>query len=219
MDIKNIIGHEKPVVKIDKKLIWHHFSAFADCDQNLDYGFEITESNENIFKTILSYFSGDEDFNKYGVIKNNASLSKGLLVYGDFGVGKSKFFELIMKTGREIIKETGNARMHFRNISCGSFVKLYMSMSSKPHLDFELENYYKGNLYIDDLGIEPLAFNSYELLESVLFERHKNNATTFITTNMTVSQISERYGERIGDRLTEMFNFIEWRGKSFRTTK
>ena len=222
VDLNKIVSTEAKIQKIDKKLMWEVFQGFANNDPSLENGYNI-EAHKPIVTTIFKYFSGDEDFNSQGVVKNNPSLSKGLLVYGDLGVGKSKLFELIQKTGRKIIQRTGNSRMHFRSISCGQFVSNYMLVSKArerhTHLEFKIENYYKGSLYIDDLGIEPLAFNSYELLESVLFERHRNNALTFVTTNLSVSEISSKYGERIGDRLNEMFNFIKWEGKSWRVKK
>ena len=89
-------------------------------------------------------------------------------------------------------------------------------MYKRQHLSFNLESYYKGSLLIDDLGVEKLAFNSYELMEQILFERYRNNALTFMTTNLKPGEIGERYGSRIDDRLQEMFNIIKWEGASFR---
>ena len=145
-----------------------------------------------------------------------ASLSKGLLISGTVGVGKTLLFEIIQKAGRELYKKCGYKRTLFRNISCASFVSMYMTTSKYNHLDFDLKSFQKNKLYIDDLGVETLAFNQYELLEQVLFERYRNRALTFITTNLTMTEILKRYGERIGDRLPQMCNIINWNGKSLR---
>ena len=81
---------------------------------------------------------------------------------------------------------------------------------------FNLDAYKRGNLYIDDLGFEKKAFNNHELIGELLFERYRNNALTFVTTNHSPKEISGRYGARIGDRLAEMFNIIKWEGESLR---
>ena len=81
---------------------------------------------------------------------------------------------------------------------------------------FELEFYYKGYLYIDDLGLEKKAFNSQEIMGQLLFERNRIGSITFVTTNMKPSEIAQRYGDHIGDRLPEMFNIIKWDGPSRR---
>ena len=104
----------------------------------------------------------------------------------------------------------------FSKISCGSFVDDYMREVINDESTFELRNYYKGVLYIDDLGFEKLAFNKTEIIGDILFEREKLGSRTFITTNLKPSEITQRYGDRIGDRLPAMFNIINWKGKSFR---
>ena len=79
-----------------------------------------------------------------------------------------------------------------------------------------LSSFYKNRLIIDDLGVENKAFNSYELLEQLLFERHRYEALTFITTNISMTNVLERYGSRIADRIPQMCNIITWKGESFR---
>ena len=56
----------------------------------------------------------------------------------------------------------------------------------------------------------------HEIIEEVLFERNIIRCKTFVTTNLTSVEISEKYAPRLGDRLPEMFNIIPWRGESFR---
>jgi len=220
INIEKIVGVKEKIMKINPSLIKSQF--YYSCGNVMGFNgddsipYEFNKTNTNIFKTILRYFSGQENFNEFGVIQGNASLSKGLLVSGGLGVGKSLLFKILQQAGREIYKQTGNPRMHFIDISCGNFVNAYMFSTKADHLDFDLNKYEIGQLYIDDLGVEPLCFNSYELMEQILFERHRNGATTFITTNLTPEEICNRYGDRIGDRLNQMFNIITWNGKSFR---
>lgn len=171
--------------------------------------------NKKILLTLFGYFCGDENFNKHGIVKGKASLEKGLYIYGSVGTGKTTFFELLKKTGKSLHEKGFQTDLTFRNISCGNFVQQFMSMQ-KHQMQFDINAYYKNRLYIDDLGVEQLCFNSYELIGDILFERYRNSARTWITTNLNFNQFAERYGKRLEDRFQKMFNVIEWKGKSFR---
>ncbi|MFY7671587.1 hypothetical protein ACOSP6_10935 [Tenacibaculum sp. MEBiC06402] len=221
----NDIVQKTTIEKTDTKLFWKYFVKHANevintpeiefCEVT-GCAFEIKEENRKIVRTLIDYFCGIEDFNKYEVVRNNPSLEKGLLVFGDCGVGKTVLFEIIRRVGRDIYSATGVKRMLFKKISCGSFVSAYMMATKSKNMSFDLKEFQKGRLFIDDLGFEKLAFNQYELMEQILFERYSKNALTFLTTNLTPSEIENRYGKRIGDRLQEMFNYIKWEGNSFR---
>ena len=221
----NDIVQKTTVEKTDTKLFWRYFVKHANeviIKPEEDYckvtgcAFEINEENRKIVRTLIDYFCGLEEFNKSEVVRNNASLQKGLLIFGDCGVGKTVLFEIIRRVGRDIYSAIGVKRMLFKKISCGSFVSAYMIATKSKNMSFDLKEFQKGRLFIDDLGFEKLAFNQYELMEQILFERYGNNAVTFLTTNLTPSEIENRYGKRIGDRLQEMFNYIKWEGNSFR---
>lgn len=181
-------------------------------------GFLLDVQNNEIVECVLSYFLRHENFLKDKNVKNDNSFTKGLLIFGDYGVGKTMLFESLQAIGKKLIHDRGIGDLWFPKISCGSFVDNYMIEVKLPNniRTWTIEDYYKGRLYIDDLGFEKLAFNSTELLGQLLFERHKKQAITFVTTNLKPSEITKRYGMRIGDRLPEMFNIINWQGKSYR---
>ena len=200
---------KKAGLRIDKKLIWNLFKKHKPTD------FIINDTNEQIIFTILLYFLKDPSFNKYNIIKNQAAHEKGLLIYGDYGVGKTELFKILRNIGRDLSK-FNCFDFWFPEISAGSFVDEYMASTSKMDTNFSLEKFYGGKLYIDDLGYERKAFNRDEILGDILFERYRKGCKTFVTTNLTPTALSEKYGERIGDRLLEMFNIITWRGESFR---
>lgn len=67
-------------------------------------------------------------------------------------------------------------------------------------------------LFIDDLGEEPaevLRFgNVINPSISLLERRYNRQLPTFITTNLTPREITEKYGERIGDRMREMVRVV-----------
>ncbi|TDQ27672.1 P-loop NTPase family protein [Tenacibaculum caenipelagi] len=226
--IQEVVGVDKEIVSIDKNILWNEFKKASneiletkpeDYCKESKCAFKINDFNREIVFTILRYFAGDENFDKNGIIKNKPSLVKGLFISGEIGVGKSKLFEILSKAGRELIKKHRYARMHFRTVSCISMVSGYMLSSKKDHLDFNIKSFYKGKINFDDLGAEKKAFNSYELMEEVLFERHKGKSLTIITTNLSMSNILERYGSRIADRIPEMCNILVWKGESLRHEK
>lgn len=214
---------KKFVGKKVKKIFWYEFLKQANQLVKLRdprKEFIIQGNNEKILKTILRYFCNDKNFNEYDVIISDASLNKGLLVYGDYGVGKSLLFEAIHLAGKELFVKYNIKDFWFNTISAGSFTETYMKEVSKKEknaeTNFAIEDFYKGRLYIDDLGFEKKAFNKTELFAEILFERNRALKPTFITTNLTPTEIMERYGERIGDRIDEMCNVIKWSGDSLR---
>lgn len=223
--IKASIGVKKEIEVLDKSIFWKEFKKASNnilavspknyCKES-GCAFKLNDDNRKVVKTILRYFCGDENFDEYKLVKNKASLSKGLFISGDLGVGKTKLFEIIKATGVELYKQYGFKKTLFKNISCVSFVAAYMVSSQRKHLEFNLSSFYKNRLVIDDLGVENKAFNSYELLEQLLFERHRYEALTFITTNISMTNVLERYGSRIADRIPQMCNIITWKGESFR---
>jgi len=196
--------------QLTKELLWKFFKYYTPPKYVID------GRNEYVLYTIMRYFLQDPEFNEYGKVKNAASVDKGLLIYGPYGVGKSLLFEILHKVGRELITKRGCNDIWFNCISAGSFVEQYMNAARETINTFSIKNYNTGNLYIDDLGFEEKAFNKTELLGELLFERNRKKVKTFVTTNLKPSEIAERYGERIGDRLPEMFNIIQWNGESFR---
>ena len=187
-------------------------------DQLKQKGFLIFDENKIVVDIIIKYFLKDETFLKSKLVKSENSFDKGLLIFGDYGIGKTMLFETLHQIGRELILSKGNGDLYFTKISAGRFIDDYMNEVGKNNTERRLwiEDYYKGRLYIDDLGFEKLAFNKTELLAELLFERNRKKSITFVTTNLKPSEITERYGMRIGDRLPEMFNIINWKGESHR---
>ncbi len=194
---------------ISKQLFWKLLCTHEP-------GFKIKPESERIIYTVFRYFLQQPDFNEYEVIKNKAGLDKGLLVYGDYGVGKSTLFEVIHNIGKAIVTRTRNTQLWFPRTSTLSILTRYYDAQKNAASNFNLENFYHGKLYLDDLGKEDKAYNREEIIGKLLFERHRRKVKTFVTTNENPSAIAARYGNHIGDRLPEMFNIIKWEGRSWR---
>lgn len=176
----------------------------------------IDDKTEKIIRTLMRYFRGDENFNEDKLITSKPSLRKGILLFGDHGVGKSLLFEILESAGNDLYKNHGFRKMRFKSSSCSSLVNTYMREVKIEGSNFNISDYYIRPFYFDDLAYEPKAFNKTELLGEVLYERDRNKAITFITTNKSPKVIAERYGSLIGDRLDSMFNIIKWTGETLR---
>ncbi len=153
----------------------------------------------------------------YFLALSNGYIKKGLYVYGNVGVGKSTLIKIFRNMGKEVYQEFGFKGLWFSECTAPWLVNEKMA-SVSPGYDgsFDYDLYTKGKLYIDDLGMESLCFNNYELMSKLLFERHRNDAITFISSNMAPTDVLHRYGPQIFDRMGQMFHIVKWEGKSLR---
>ncbi len=170
------------------------------------------------FKTIANYFYGTEDFDQYKSVLNTPSLEKGLYIYGDVGTGKTLTMKIMQTVARKLMLYHGNSSMWFSSRIAPYFPEQYMEAANDKRGEhtFRLGAYYKGKLYIDDVGMERPAFTDFDTIGELLFYRHREEQKTFITTNLTPSQFGEKYGMRMGDRLPESYNIIHFKGESKR---
>ena len=56
----------------------------------------------------------------------------------------------------------------------------------------------------------------YSPLTELIYARYDRQLFTIATSNLSESDLRERYGDRIADRLQEMFERIHYRNKSYR---
>ena len=180
--------------------------------------FKIDEANREIVKLLCYYFTNDPRFEQAGY-----SLSKGLILQGPVGVGKSLLLELLQQ----------NQKQSYRLVSALDVVSAYTNQDEQAKkqghnpLDVYAANAIAplgGNPFghraigycFDDLGTESqdaMYFGTRNnCMEEVLWKRYKAKlfTSTHITTNLALEDIGRLYGPRIYDRLFEMFNHITW---------
>lgn len=85
----------------------------------------------------------------------------------------------------------------------------------------EFERVQKLNmLAIEDMGKEPLEVMVYgnviAPVQDIIEYRYDKRLFTFITTNLSPQEITQRYGMRVGDRLKEMVSKIVFENDSYR---
>jgi DNA replication protein DnaC len=157
------------------------------------------------------------------LLKKDSDMQKAYL-------SMQKFCELYPNSKRKIISlvgEVGVGKSYLTECVCnaliakGALVQFLTSFNFnntmlKYHTEFNqdkmtyLDSVLEPDvLVIDDLGTEPMLQNvTKEYLFLVLNERLNSNKFTFITTNLNLNELMNRYGERIYSRLTHKQNAL-----------
>ncbi|WP_299129432.1 AAA family ATPase [uncultured Winogradskyella sp.] len=215
---------QKKVFKITKAYIWKLFKQFYQ-SENGKLFIETEDSLKNI-EPIIKYFVHDESFfDCENLVKlfNKPSFDKGLLVIGPYGNGKTT----IMKTVSKLFKHY-QLPMRFNTVNAHDLVTEWECIANQGDKSLFYERYTCKVLLIDDAKKERKASNYgiSDVVGELLQKRYDQKLLTHITCNPVdgdeerciENALNEfnRYGGHMHDRLFEMFNIIEFKGKSFR---
>ena len=129
-------------------------------------------------------------------------------------------------------------RIKFSFKTCESLVSEYEFLKNAEEKETFFNKYSSGNLFLDDLKREKDAsnFGITNVVKSILEKRYNNqkkysdekvnHVRTFATMNFhdnypnnidfAIQECGIRYGAHVYDRVFEMFNIIEFKGKSLR---
>lgn len=205
---------EPVVVRYTAKQLYEHLKALPD--------FVIDDDNQRVVWLLCMYFTESEKFESYTDDSGrNYSLTKGILLFGGVGVGKTKLLELFRN----------NQKSSYQVVTCqdveGVYAKNGPDMNEKTgelglrkyfgFASLPVKNAYGQSVQgfmFDDLGQENQSTKFFgterNVMQEVLSQRYKNNLHehTHLTTNLSGAQITDAYGIRVGDRMREMFNLI-----------
>lgn len=216
------------VSTINKKSVWLVFKKVYKELNEVNF-IQTAETLENI-KPVVLYFAKDPDFLTCGAKVNGAFLSepsfdKGLCIIGGFGNGKSTIMNAFQ---RMFIGLDGYA---FGRFSSHEIVRMFEEANKYNHPEM-VENFWKlmtkSELYIDDVKAEPeaLSYGKRNLLNSIFQERYNLKLKTHISINYAsghngdaseaLLEFKTKYSNQVYDRIFEMYNIIEFKGKSFR---
>ena len=172
--------------------------------------FRIYPEDQPLIYKLLVYAIGDqESCAKYGI-----SLRKGILLIGPVGAGKSALMTLVndffslekqyqIKAAREISFELEKDGY--------SVVNRYSKGSVR-----NLNGYLIPRVWcFDDLGVDQVQryFGTQcNVMEEILLRRYdqfiSKRILTHATTNLSASELEDRYGNRVRSRMREMFNLV-----------
>lgn len=136
---------------------------------------------------------------------DKSNQTKSLLLYGPNGTGKST-----------AIKE-------YTGVMWSGSALQYASRLAEKGTSY-LETYIMHDMYIDDLGRERTTVSNFgdkiNPLHDLIHYRYdvyiNRGYKTHISTNLSFTEIEERYGVPIADRIKEMCEVIEFKGESLR---
>tara|TARA_R110002167_G_scaffold81296_1_gene222658 strand:+ start:609 stop:1487 length:879 start_codon:yes stop_codon:yes gene_type:complete len=215
---------EKPKEKkiLTKEVLWDLFSKKYFDQNGIKYSKE-DESLENI-KPLIYYFVGDyENFKRCSNLSRLSvpSFSKGLLLIGGYGTGKTSVMKAIQSS-------LAHSNVSFKTKSTNDIVTEYEGCTDQIQKDEFWRNLTNYTWNFDDMLTEREASNygKVNIMKDVLEIRYDKKNKTYGTCNFNdnypndmdhgLMQFGEKYGSRVYDRLFSMFNIIEFKGKSYR---
>lgn len=198
---------------------------------------EIQNRIENLGKETFGqqYYLTEEDYeviellkNIYENLNNEETRPKGIIISGPYGTGKTTLVKLINQISGDKFKFL-TARQIANDIKLNGVERaLYYGKGYMPNNGMNFQSIKTGCLIFDDLGQEPQYIydfgNKINTMREVILELYEkyssanfihNMPILLITTNLSLSQIEERYGGDVKSRLVEMCNFYEYSPKSF----
>jgi DNA replication protein DnaC len=129
----------------------------------------------------------------------------GMIITGKYGCGKTHF-----------VRSLG-MRCDFIDMTLPTSVK---RLADNQWCDSEVENLLNHTVVIDDMGAECIR-NEYGVKHDVVGEficqyHRLGKGRLFITTNLTGSEMLDRYGGRVVDRLKQLCVPVRMTGESKR---
>lgn len=187
--------------------------------------FKIDDSNEMIFELLCRYFGNDEQFLALAHTVNveNPSLSKGLFLTGNFGVGKTWLMRLFQQNQRQVffiknVKEIADEFMEYGEDGMKEYIELKKNAVNDTSAFYQKHT----GICFDDIGTEDIKNhygNKKNVIGDLIEKKYSIGATGIYfhaTTNLTADQLREFYGHRVVSRMREIFNFVELIGQDRR---
>lgn len=149
-----------------------------------------------------------------GVMTDDGS-KFGVMLIGNVGNGKSTLMKAMQKAMSTLV-DYGVYPYGF-GLRIVYAKDIHNTVDNRKRFDLLCHDELLG---IDDLGTEPKEEMNYGSvttpINDLLEYRYNRQLFTVVSTNLTPSQIKERYGLRIADRCREMFVNIVFKGESYR---
>lgn len=178
--------------------------------------FVVDNSNKRILSEIYDYVWRRSTVLDY---------SKGLLLWGPLGVGKSVLIKGLQRYLGKINRYRygcNNESLGFKFTSAVEIALIYAEKGMSGLAQFT-DRECMCNLAIDELGREPTDSKHYgtgiNVVQTILQLRYevRREYITHATTNLNPNtEFIGKYGDYIADRVKEMFNVVEIKGSSRR---
>jgi len=204
------IEAEKPIVNLDIPTLKSNFIVIASHVCATD--FLIDDHNRIILDKLFLYFTASPD-----AYKHNMDLSKGILLMGGVGTGKSTIMRSFAL----------NQHVSFKFTSCMLVSYEFAEHGFKVILDYNKVDTIARNRFgqgergvcFDDLGTENQRKrygDSVNVMADIILNRYESvpHNMTHITTNLNAEDIEYYYGKHIRSRMRKMFNILAFNNDS-----
>jgi len=146
--------------------------------------------------------------------KCKLDLKKGILLTGPIGCGKTTLMSLVkyfFQPGKQyLVKSTRDITFEFEKEGYKVINRYSKNPSNLSHA-----NPVQNIFCFDDLGVEQTQRyfgNECNVMAEILLSRYdlfvSKGIPTHLTTNLSASEIEEKYGNRVRSRMREMFNLV-----------
>lgn len=168
--------------------------------------FHFREADVVNIQKLICYFLKDE----VTAANFNLDLSKGILLCGPVGCGKTTLMTLM----RHVVQPNYKFIMKTcRDISFEFIKEGYQTIQKYSNSNNSSSEY--RNYCFDDLGVETnLKYygNECNVMAEIILSRYdiyiSKQVITHITSNLSATEIETAYGNRVRSRLREMLNLI-----------
>jgi hypothetical protein len=209
--------------ELAKSKLWKRFLYFFKLSTNTD--FQINDDTIKNVSLLFQYFLQDEQFFSNPCLRPELSVpsfKKGLLIIGGYGIGKTQ----IMLAMEKAFLSFGTRGFKFYGAN-----EVVQKFEACLLPNDKSEFYRKMNTGInlfDDITAERIAnnFGHINILRDILEQRYAHGKLTHAILNYkegfegnvdeALRLLNEKYGNRFYDRMFEMFNIVEFHGKSLR---
>ena len=168
--------------------------------------FHFRKADLTNIQKLICYFLKDEVMSA----NFNLDLSKGILLCGPVGCGKTTLMTLMKSAAKQnnnfIMKTCRDISFEFIKEGYQTIQKY--SNSNNSHSEYR-------NYCFDDLGVETnLKYygNECNVMAEIILSRYdifiSKQVITHITSNLSATEIETAYGNRVRSRLREMLNLI-----------
>lgn len=159
---------------------------------------------ERLYKAGLTYVNNFQEYKQQ---------NQGLLIYGNPGNGKTYFSacvanELIKRiipvicvSSIALIERINESRNNYGNEG------IFTVLNSLNNADL---------LILDDLGTETDTKWTRSMMYQIIEKRYSSNLPIIITTNISLTELRDRYDDRVCSRLNKMCTFFNNTGKDIR---
>lgn len=204
--------HIKKLVEMNDKQYFALSSAVLNIGCSMVDCFKVNEYQKPIYRNLLHYFTGNDcDYD----------LSKGIYLYGSYGIGKTVAMSIFSKfladyfpftNGYGITSMEKLAESYKIDGDLVKFGRNYNNEGENPKK-------YCFNELGKDLNEKHFGTNIQYVINSMLMTRYElyqeKGILTHATSNFHPSELT-CFDNAIIDRFSEMFNFIEMKGESLR---